>query len=226
MAAPPNDGFNQYPPQEYDQNYDVDGPASPPLAQTAQQLDAGKKKKRGYATQAFEFGAGGNAAVGGQTPGGIPPGPAGVGANPMGGYPGQQEFQGAYAGSPAAAPYGGTPAPVGYGAPGAAPGTPGVGGYQAPDPYYQGGAAVPGAAPQGVSGITAGMAGMNVAGQPQMQQGAQQARVALNQLYPTDLLNQPFNVSELDLPPPPCILPPNVSDKSDRNYHLPCLAAC
>jgi len=25
------------------------------------------------------------------------------------------------------------------------------------------------------------------------------------------LLNQPFNVSELDLPPPPIILPPNVS---------------
>jgi hypothetical protein len=36
-------------------------------------------------------------------------------------------------------------------------------------------------------------------------------RVALNQLYPTDLLNQPFNVAELELPPPPIILPPNVS---------------
>jgi protein transport protein SEC24 len=37
------------------------------------------------------------------------------------------------------------------------------------------------------------------------QRGAQ-----LNQLYPTDLLNQPFNVAELDYPPPPAILPPNV----------------
>lgn len=36
----------------------------------------------------------------------------------------------------------------------------------------------------------------------------------LNQLYPTDLLNQPFNVSELDLPPPPIILPPNVGSPS------------
>lgn len=35
--------------------------------------------------------------------------------------------------------------------------------------------------------------------------------VSLNQLYPTDLLNQPFNVAELDFPPPPIVLPPNVS---------------
>lgn len=61
-----------------------------------------------------------------------------------------------------------------------------------------------------MAGITAGMAGMNVGAQP-AQQAGQPSRLALNQLYPTDLLNQPFNVSELDLPPPPCILPPNVS---------------
>jgi protein transport protein SEC24 len=36
--------------------------------------------------------------------------------------------------------------------------------------------------------------------------------VALNQLYPTDLLNTPFNVAELHYPPPPVILPPNVGD--------------
>jgi protein transport protein SEC24 len=33
----------------------------------------------------------------------------------------------------------------------------------------------------------------------------------LNQLYPTDLLNQPLAVKELDYPPPAAILPPNVS---------------
>lgn len=34
--------------------------------------------------------------------------------------------------------------------------------------------------------------------------------VPLNQLYPTDLLTQPFNVAELDYPPPPIVLPPGV----------------
>jgi protein transport protein SEC24 len=125
----------------------------------------------------------------------------------MPGYPAQQDFQAGY-GAPTAPAYG-APAGQPYGAPAGSPGVPpAVGGYQAPDPYYQGAAG----AAQGVSGITAGMAGMNMGGQqPQQQPPAQQARVALNQLYPTDLLNQPFNVSELDLPPPPCILPPNVS---------------
>jgi protein transport protein SEC24 len=215
MAAP-NDGYGQYPPGQ-EPHYTDDPAGSPPPPEAMNQpLDAGKKKKRGYATQAFEFGAGGNAAAGGQTPGGLPPGPGGVGANPMGGYPGQQDFQGGYAGSPAPVGYGGAPAPAAYGAPGGTPAQAGVGGYQAPEPYYQGATSAAGA-PQGVSGITAGMAGMNVGEQAPQQQPAQQARVALNQLYPTDLLNQPFNVSELDLPPPPCILPPNVSDKLLRS---------
>lgn len=208
-------GYGQLPQEQYGEQASYPDPASagsPPLAQQQPEGAAGKKKKRGYATQAFEFGAGGNAAAGGQTPGGMPPPPGvGVGAGAIpaaAGYPGQQDYQGGYAGSPAPA-YGGAPAQPGFSAPGVAPAAPGVGGYQAPDAYYQG-AGAPGA-PQGVSGITAGMAGMNVGGQPTQQQPAQQARVTLNQLYPTDLLNQPFNVSELDLPPPPCILPPNVS---------------
>jgi protein transport protein SEC24 len=52
-------------------------------------------------------------------------------------------------------------------------------------------------------------------GQPQQQQpqmGQPGRPAVLNQLYPTDLLTQPFNVTELDLPPPPIILPPNVSE--------------
>lgn len=42
---------------------------------------------------------------------------------------------------------------------------------------------------------------------PQMQPPPQN----LNQLYPTDLVTQPFNVMELDLPPPQINLPPNTS---------------
>jgi protein transport protein SEC24 len=60
---------------------------------------------------------------------------------------------------------------------------------------------------------------MQLGGQPQSQYqqpgqaAAQQpARVGpLNQLYPTDLMNNPLAVSELDLPPPLIVLPPNVS---------------
>ncbi|KAH8645657.1 COPII component protein [Xylariales sp. PMI_506] len=226
MSAP-NQGFGygQDPQQQqYGEQASYPDPnaaaASPPPTQSAHQpAEAGKKKKRGYATQAFEFGAGGNAAAGGQAPGGIPPaGPVGAGANPMAGYPGQQDFQGGYAG--AAAPgYGSTPSPA-YGAAGAAPGQPGVGGYQAPDTYYQGGGAPTPGTP-GIAGVTAGMAGMNMGGQPAPQAAAPQARVALNQLYPTDLLNQPFNVSELDLPPPPCILPPNSSVTQSPDSNCP-----
>ena len=212
MAAP-NDGYGQFPPQqqfEQDQQQypDVAAAGSPPPAQNQQPGDAGKKKKRGYATQAYEFGAGGNAAAGAPVAGGMMPGQSAPGASPMG-YPAQQDFQ---------AGYGGAPAPAGYAVPPAGtPTQPGLGGYQAPDAYYQG-AAVPGT-PQGMGGITAGMQNMNMGGQPaQAQPPQQQARVALNQLYPTDLLNQPFNVSELDLPPPPCILPPNVSPCS-APYH-------
>ncbi|KAH6653765.1 COPII component protein [Truncatella angustata] len=222
-------GYGQFPQQQYGQQPPYPDPdaasAGTPPPQAAQQpLEgaAGKKKKRGYATQAFEFGAGGNAAAGGQAPGGIPP-PPGAGVPAAAGYPGQQDFQAGYPASTAPA-YGGAPAPAAYGAPGASPAAPGIGGYQAPDAYYQG-AGAPGA-PQGVSGITAGMAGMNMGAQPgqqqqQQQQSGQQARVALNQLYPTDLLNQPFNVSELDLPPPPCILPPNSSVTQSPDANCP-----
>ncbi|KAF1809366.1 COPII component protein [Eremomyces bilateralis CBS 781.70] len=44
---------------------------------------------------------------------------------------------------------------------------------------------------------------------PQMQ--APQPQGLMNQLYPSDLLQTPFSVHELDLPPPPINLPPNTS---------------
>ncbi|KAK6952620.1 COPII subunit [Daldinia eschscholtzii] len=226
MAAP-NDGYGQYPPQEYGQEAPYsdqppagyEGQTSPPPQATSHH--DGKKKKRGYATQAFEFGSGANAGATVPTPGGITPGYGGPvpGPQPSPGYAGGGAYptpdfqQGGY-GSPA-------PGQVPYGAP-QQPGVPqpGLGGYQAPDPYYQPGVGQP---PPGVAGITQGMAGMNMGPgpQPAVQQPGQQARIALNQLYPTDLLNQPFNVSELDLPPPPCILPPNASVTQSPDANCP-----
>jgi protein transport protein SEC24 len=59
----------------------------------------------------------------------------------------------------------------------------------------------------GIAQVTQQMGQMNVADQPARGQRA----APLNQLYPTDLLTQPFNVAELEYPPPPIVLPPNVS---------------
>lgn len=200
MSAPADDpGHGQYGQSSpYPDQQTFDGAGAPP-AHGAAHADAGKKKKRAYAAGAFEVGSGANAAVGGQLPGGGQFGAPQPTAPGYGGYP-QQDFQ---------APYGG--AAQAYGAP--QPGAPagGVGGYQAPDAYYPSGPAP--ASPPGVGGVTSGIASMQLgAGQPQQGQPAQPARVGpLNQLYPTDLMSQPFNVSELDLPPPPIVLPPNVS---------------
>ncbi|KAH7349586.1 Sec23/Sec24 trunk domain-containing protein [Plectosphaerella cucumerina] len=205
MSAP-YDGYGQQTPagepsaDQPQQGVDVPG------ASAAQ--DHGKKKKRGYATQAYEFGAGGNAAAGNA-----------AAAQPYGAplqsqqsqvpafgtqYPGQDAQH-----QPAVPAYGG--AVPQYDAPqtGAPAANPQAYGYQAPD---AGGAYPAAGNPPGVPGLNQQMAGMNLGGQPQPPQAQGAVRpVALNQLYPTDLLNQPFNVSELDLPPPPIILPPNSS---------------
>lgn len=213
MSAPPNDGYGQPLDQAQEQPYD--GQAAHPAHQEG--AAAGKKKKRGYAAQAFEVGTGANALAGGQVPGGQPFAGAPIqgGAAPYGSYP-QAEPQ-PVAGGPAAQGY--QYPQAGYGAqqPVAAS-QPSYGGYQAPDQGYQPpGGQGPAA---GVAGITQGMAGMQMGGQPQQPQMAQAARPAvLNQLYPTDLLTQPFNATELDLPPPPIILPQNSSatDSPDAN---------
>jgi protein transport protein SEC24 len=220
MAAP-QDGFQGqgYPAQD---QYGQQSPAQPGFGAGATsppppgqpEHEGGKKKKRGYAAQAYDFGAGANSALGGQVQGGGAFTPAQTPA--YGGYPQQPEQQPAYGGSapqygaPIGAPVQGIP-PVGYGS-----GAPQYGsgvGYQAPDAGYP----APGAPTQGgVAGITQGMGQMGVGGAQPVQQ-SQQAAVrpaVLNQLYPTDLLNQPFNVAELELPPPPIILPPNVSLQS------------
>lgn len=170
-----------YPPQE---GYG-EAPGQQPPPGPAQ---AGAKKKRAYAGQAFDFGSGANAALGGQQQGG-------------GNY-GAYAAQAAAAGYPPAG-YGADPA-AGYTAP--APAAAAPGGYQPPVTGY------PGPGDAGVAQVTQQFGHMGVA-DPQQQPLQQQVprAVPLNQLYPTDLLTQPFNVAEIDYPPPPIILPPNVS---------------
>lgn len=206
MSAPQDYGQGQQQPPYEGQQYENPA-ASPPLSAGQQPLDAGgKKKKRAYAAGAFDVGTGGNAGVGGQLPAGgqfgaPQPMAPGYGGAP---YPGQDQQQQQQQPS-------GYPVPKQF----QQLGTPGYEqpqGYGAQQPAY----GVPSA--PGVEGITQGMGNMQMGGaqpapqQQQQQQQQPQGRAGpLNQLYPTDLLNQPFNVSELDLPPPPIILPPNVS---------------
>ncbi|KAI9735888.1 MAG: COPII subunit [Cirrosporium novae-zelandiae] len=196
---PNQDPYGQQEPQEYAQSQEsYDPAASPPPAGGAHAPTHGGRKKRAYAGQAYEFGAGANAALGGQQQGGgaYPGAPTGYGA-----YPQQQTLN--QQGYPATA-YGaeqGSPPPSvpGYGQPDG-----GAGGYQPPTTT-----GYPAPSAGGVGGLTQqfGQMGFGEKQQPMQQQG----RLQLNQLYPTDLLNQPFNVAELDYPPPPIILPPNSS---------------
>lgn len=201
-----------YPPQGYPQQEQYGeqqpqpgfGAAAPAPAEEHQDSHGGKKKKRGYAAQAYDFGAGGNAALGGQPPN--PENFAPVGAPAYGGYPAPGE-QPAYTGNQ---PYTDSPQPPAASTFGQSA-LSGLGGYQAPQ-QAQTGYPGPGAPPTGdVGGITQGMGQMGIAPQAGQAGAGAIPRVALNQLYPTDLLNQPFNVAELELPPPPIILPPNVS---------------
>ncbi|KAF7555046.1 hypothetical protein G7046_g6659 [Stylonectria norvegica] len=213
---PPNDGYgharqdsqySQYADDQVDQTqagYD----------DAAAQQAHGKKKKRGYAAGAFEVGAGANAAVGGQLQGGAQQ-PYGTPAQAAPGYGGYTQPDAQPAAAPGYQAYG-APQPT-------APQAPAYGGYPGPD---QGGYPAPGA-PQAapgapsVAGITQGVGGMQMGGQAQQPQGAPQRPAALNQLYPTDLLNQPFVVSELDLPPPSIILPPNTSVTPSPDANCP-----
>ena len=174
---------------------------------------AAARRKRQYAGQAYDFGGGANSALGGQPQaGGGYPGPPGA----VYGGPTQQSHQQAYQ-QPGYGVDQGPQAPAmspGYRQPPSA-----IGGYQQPEPGYP----APGVAPvaPGIGGITQGMNNLGMGGQAQQPPQQLQQRTPLNQLYPTDLLNQPFSVAELDFPPPPIILPPNVSISSaGKNYLL------
>lgn len=199
MAAPQGgypsqEGYGQQQPNPYDQQ----NPASPVQSNVPGADPAGAaahshagRKKRAYAGQAYDFGAGANSALGGQ-----------------------QQAGGAYGGYPAPAQPQGYPQAA-YGvdqtqavAPGyPQPNAPAVAGYQAPTAGYPAPAAA-----AGVQQMTQQFGQMGVGDPSQMQaQQPPMSRTQLNQLYPTDLLTQPFNVAELDFPPPPIVLPSNVS---------------
>lgn len=203
---PDEDPYGQQQPQQEGQP----GFGAPPPEEQPQQHQAhGKKKKNRYAEQAFEFGMGGNAAIQQQQQQGMPPGapdstfiPAGAPTgNPYGGYAAPAPTP-SYSGNQ---PYTDNPTPASHFGQSAMAG---LGGYQAPDMPAVDPLAYP-AGPQGLGGITAGMGNMGLGG-PQTVLGPGMAKLPMNQLYPTDLLNQPFNVAELELPPPPIILPSNV----------------
>lgn len=175
-----------YPPQEEYGQPGGDYGAQPGMAQS----QAASKKKRAYAGEAFAFGSGANAALGGQMPAGggypqYPPQPVAGYQQPMA----QPQVQPMYGVDPAA---------------------------QMQQPMAQG--YVPPAAP-GVAQMTQQFGAMGMADPHQMPPQAPQAPrpVPLNQLYPTDLLTQPFNVAELDLPPPPIVLPPGV--RAENPHH-------
>jgi protein transport protein SEC24 len=196
QGYPVQDGFAQ--PQEHYPSVSPPGtaPGAAPGAAPPAASGPGGRKKRAYAGQAYEFGAGANSALGGQQQGG-------------GGYSGfsQQQHeagypQGGYQQNPAAVQPGQVPL-YGQQDPGS------LGGYQPPAPTYPVGGTAP-AVGGGVGGMTQQFTQMDMSQKPQPQAAPQRGPV-LNQLYPTDLLNQPFNVQELDYPPPPAILPPNVS---------------
>jgi protein transport protein SEC24 len=177
MAAPQGG----YPPQEgYGQPaYGTPEPTQSPVSgQGAHPPAAGGKKKRAYAGEAFDFGSGANAALGGQ--------PTAGGA--YGAYPQQ-------------------PQAAGYQQPvyGADPNQ-----MQAAAPAY-GAPAVPDVSQMTQQFGAMGMVEPHHMPPPQpVAQAPMRPQVQLNQLYPTDLRSQPFNVAELDYPPPPIILPPGV----------------
>jgi protein transport protein SEC24 len=68
---------------------------------------------------------------------------------------------------------------------------------------------------QGIQGVTQQFSQMGMGGAaPQQQpQASAQGAMRLNPLMPVDISmqGQPFHVTDLDQPPPPIILPPNVS---------------
>lgn len=210
MASPQQPYSDDQPdPEGQDGGYEQAQQATPAPA-------AGAKKKRAYAGQAYEFGAGANAALGGQQPGGTaypgsPPQPAGYG------YPGPQQGQQPSYGMPQQPQYGDAnyqsqPAQPSYGQP--QYGAP-QGGYEPPQATY------PAPGQQGMQQATQGFQQMSIGGgpapgqvhQPAPQPHQQQPQMRLNPLQPVDISMQaqPFHVTDLDQPPPAIILPPNVS---------------
>jgi protein transport protein SEC24 len=189
---PPADGYAQSPPEQYDQaQYDAGSPPGTAAGAGPGAAPPGGRKKRAYAGQAYEFGAGANAALGGQQQAG-------------GAYEGGFNQQAHEAGYPQGGYQQSAAAPAQTPGIGQQP-VAGVGGYQPPAPAYP-------VQQAGVNVVTQQFGQMDMSHKQAPAPAPSTARpLALNQLYPTDLLNTPFNVAELDYPPPPAILPQNVS---------------
>ena len=129
-------------------------------------------------------------------------------------YAAQAYEFGGNAGQPGQQPAGVPPqAYGGYGQPMATPpmGAPQMGAPQMGAPQM-GGVPPMGAVPQvaGSPDLASQFGHMNIHSQPPAAP-AMQAPQHLNQLFPSDLMSQPFQVSELDLPPPLINLPLNTS---------------
>lgn len=192
---PPQDGYAQNPGEQYDPaQYNAGSPPGTAAGTAAAPVAPGGRKKRAYAGQAYDFGAGANAALGGQQQGG-------------GAYEGGFNQQAHEAGYPQGGYQQSAAAPAQTPGIGQQPVVAGDGGYQPPGPAY------PAQQRPGINTMTQQFSQMDMGQKPAP--AASTARpLALNQLYPTDLLNTPFNVAELDYPPPPAILPQNVSDRA------------
>lgn len=172
-----------------------------------------KPKGRKYAGQAFDLGVGANVTSGGPSAASPYPGQQPTAGQQLGGYP-QQSLQSSSQQPAYVQPSYGQPS---YGQPShpepgptpqnfqqqAAYGQ--TAGYQSPGPSYpdQGGA----------GGMTQqfGQMGIHGNGQQQPQPQGHATAIPLNRLQTTDLISQPIDVSEIDAPPPPIVLPPNVS---------------
>lgn len=197
MSAPPGDGYGQQdqPIEYHEQQPYGETPQQQAAPQTQPDAAAAKKKKRAYAAGAFDVGTGANATAGGQPVASQQGMPGPTNAAAYGSYPDSQ------------------PQPM-YGGQQSMPQQPAYGHQQPPMQPGYGDQLVQPQQPHNpaVGGdMTQAMANMTVA--PRLPPGAQQQQsrpVLLNQLYPTDLLSNPFSVSELDLPPPPIVLPSNV----------------
>jgi protein transport protein SEC24 len=188
----PQDGYNasSHPEGPNYEDYETTAPPGVPPGPHPGPTP-GTRKKRAYAGQAYEFG--GNAVQGQQQVVGY----SGFSQQQdAAGYP-----QGGYKQTPAAVQMGQVPL---YGHQDATV----VGGYQASAPTYPTQTPAVG----GVNSMTQQFGQMDMSQKPGGAAPPAQNAPVLNQLYPTDLLNQPFNVAELDYPPPPAILPPNVRE--------------
>lgn len=212
--ASPAPGYTDGEPDPEGGQYTQDGGYEQTQQQAAAAAAApGAKKKRAYAGQAYEFGTGANAALGGQQAGGGQP-PQAVGGYGYPGAPQAQQQQPSY-GMPQQAQYAdpamqnqaahlqNQAAQPAYGQPqyGAA-----QGGYEPPSQGYP---SQPQQAQQ--QPPLQQFSQMSIGGQQPAQPAPGQLR--LNPLQPVDISmqGQPFHVTDLDQPPPPIILPPNVS---------------